>query len=329
MRILDPDRTEVVNNADWLGPMHLAEMLGYTRQITVAQLLERDDFARRFAANAADQPVGVLLPAAAGHRLGRDPGRHRARRHRPDVQQPGRTRAAARRADRRPRPCSTVPLLVGTDGVEKMGKSLGNYIAIDEPAAEQFGKLMSIPDSRGRPVRASCAPRCTPREVAEIEAEVEAGRRARRTRPNGGWPARSSRSTTARTRRRRPRQRFDAMFKRGEVPADAARHRAAGRGSGPSARRCWSRPGSPRAPARPAGTSMPGRSSSTASRSRPSVRPARDGSSGDAVLTVGKRRAVRLVVSDWPTKRPGVSERQNRVCLATRGAPDLTRVARR
>src|SRR5581483_1203201 len=54
MRILDPDRTEVVNNADWLGRMELAELLGYTRQITVAQLLERDDFARRFAAR---QPI--------------------------------------------------------------------------------------------------------------------------------------------------------------------------------------------------------------------------------------------------------------------------------
>ena len=54
MRILDPDRVEVVNNADWLGTMQVAEMLGYTRQITVAQLLERDDFARRFA---AQQPI--------------------------------------------------------------------------------------------------------------------------------------------------------------------------------------------------------------------------------------------------------------------------------
>ena len=54
MRILNPDPVEVVNNADWLGPMQLAEMLDYTRQVTIAQLLERDDFARRFQAN---QPI--------------------------------------------------------------------------------------------------------------------------------------------------------------------------------------------------------------------------------------------------------------------------------
>src|SRR5262249_61041409 len=56
LRILDPRRTEVVHNADWLGIMPLADILGYTRQMTVAQLLERDDFARRFA---AQQPISL------------------------------------------------------------------------------------------------------------------------------------------------------------------------------------------------------------------------------------------------------------------------------
>src|SRR6266568_4427336 len=68
----------------------------------------------------------------------------------------------------------TVPLLVDTDGVEKIGKSLDNYIAIDEPAAEQFGKLMSVPDS----VVGTYARLCTalhPREVDALEADVAAG----------------------------------------------------------------------------------------------------------------------------------------------------------
>jgi tyrosyl-tRNA synthetase len=71
----------------------------------------------------------------------------------------------------------TVPLLVGTDGVEKMGKSLDNYVGINEPAAEQFGKLMSVPDT----VVGMYARLCTtlhPREVDQLEAEVAAGGRA-------------------------------------------------------------------------------------------------------------------------------------------------------
>jgi tyrosyl-tRNA synthetase len=112
----------------------------------------------------------------------------------------------------------TVPLLVGTDGVEKMGKSLDNYIGITEPAAEQFGKLMSIPDS----VVAMYARLCTdlhPRAVAEIEAQVEAG----------GAAANAAKRAVARRivalyhgaeAAEAAEERFDAVFKRREVPSD-------------------------------------------------------------------------------------------------------------
>ncbi|HLY33693.1 MAG TPA: tyrosine--tRNA ligase, partial [Jatrophihabitantaceae bacterium] len=173
MRILDPDRTEVVNNADWLGTMSLAEMLDYTRLMTIAQLLERDDFARRFA---AQQPITLsefFYPLLQGI----DSVEIRA-----DIELGGTDqtfnnligRELQRSRGQAPQAVLTVPLLVGTDGVEKMGKSLGNYIAIDEPPEQQFGKLMSIPDT----VVGSYARLCTslhPREVDALEGDAAAG----------------------------------------------------------------------------------------------------------------------------------------------------------
>src|SRR5436305_5647133 len=173
MRILDRERTEVVNNADWLGTMSLAGILDYTRQITVAQLLERDDFSRRFQAR---QPISLsefVYPLLQGI----DSVEVRA-----DIELGGTDqtfnnlvgRELQRSRGQDPQAVLTVPLLVGTDGVEKMGKSLGNYIAIAEPANEQFGKLMSVPDD----VVGLYARLCTalhPREVEELEAQVAGG----------------------------------------------------------------------------------------------------------------------------------------------------------
>jgi tyrosyl-tRNA synthetase len=217
MRILDPDRTEVVNNADWLGPMQLGDVLGYTRQVTVAQLLERDDFARRFAAR---QPITLsefFYPLLQGI----DSVEIRA-----DVELGGTDqtfnnlvgRELQRSRGQDPQTVLTVPLLVGTDGVEKMGKSLGNYIAIAEPAGEQFGKLMSIPDSVVG-VYARLATDLHPTSVAAIEADVAAG----------GAPANAAKRAMARAvvelyhgrdQARAAEDRFDAVFRRGEVPAE-------------------------------------------------------------------------------------------------------------
>jgi tyrosyl-tRNA synthetase len=218
MRILDRDRAEVVNNADWLGTMQVAEMLGYTRQVTVAQLLERDDFARRFAAN---QPITLsefFYPLLQGI----DSVAITA-----DIELGGTDqtfnnlvgRELQRSRGQAPQAVLTVPLLVGTDGVEKMGKSLNNYIGIDEPAAEQFGKLMSVPDN----VVGLYARLCTtlhPREVAALEAEVAAG----------GAAANQAKRRMAREvvalyhgadEARAAEERFDAVFKRSEVATDA------------------------------------------------------------------------------------------------------------
>ncbi len=173
MKILDPARTEIRDNADWLGSMGLTQLLGHTRQLTVAQLLERDDFAKRFAANVPITLSEFFYPLLQGI----DSVEIRA-----DVELGGTDqtfnnlvgRVLQKAAGQPPQAVLTVPLLVGIDGVEKMGKSLNNFVAITEPATEQFGKLMRIPD----PVVQSYASLCTalhPDEVRRIGAEVEAG----------------------------------------------------------------------------------------------------------------------------------------------------------
>jgi tyrosyl-tRNA synthetase len=121
MRILDPDRTEVVNNADWLGTMNLADMLSFTRQVTIAQLLERDDFAKRFASNTPITLSEFFYPLLQGI----DSVEIRA-----DIELGGTDqtfnnlvgRVLQRGRGQDPQAVLTVPLLVGTDGVEKMGK---------------------------------------------------------------------------------------------------------------------------------------------------------------------------------------------------------------
>jgi tyrosyl-tRNA synthetase len=218
MRILDRDRAEVVNNADWLAPMQLGEMLGYTRQLTIAQLLERDDFARRFAAN---QPITLsefFYPLLQGI----DSVAINA-----DIELGGTDqtfnnlvgRELQRSRGQAPQAVLTVPLLVGTDGVEKMGKSLNNYIGIGEPAAEQFGKLMSIPDD----VVGLYARLCTalhPREVDALEAEVAPG----------GNAANQAKRRMARAvvelyhgpdDARAAEERFNAVFRENKVATDA------------------------------------------------------------------------------------------------------------
>jgi tyrosyl-tRNA synthetase len=224
MRILDPQRAEVVNNADWLAPMTVAEILGYTRQVTVAQLLERDDFARRFAAR---QPISLsefVYPLLQGI----DSVEIRA-----DIELGGTDqtfnnlvgRELQRSRGQEPQIVLTVPLLVGTDGVEKMGKSLNNFIGITEPAGEQFGKLMSIPDD----VVGMYARLCTalhPREAGELEKQVS----------EGGAAANRAKRAVARAvvalyhgdaAAAEAEARFDAVFKRHEVPDDVPAHAVA------------------------------------------------------------------------------------------------------
>ncbi len=145
-KIVDKDRTETRWQSEWFGNFSLADVIGLTGRFTVAQFLARDDFANRFKSN---QPIAItellypLLQAYDSVAIESDVefggtdqmfnllvGR--------DLQQMmGQT----------PQQCFLMPLLPGTDGVQKMSKSLGNYIGIDEPPSDIYGKTMSLPDT--------------------------------------------------------------------------------------------------------------------------------------------------------------------------------------
>ena len=145
-KIVDRDRTEIRLQSEWFGPFSLAKVIELTSKFTVAQILARDDFAKRFNEN---QPIAItellypLLQAYDSLAI------------KSDVEFGGSDqrfnllvgRELQQSEGMKPQQCFIMPLLPGTDGVQKMSKSLGNYIGIDEPANEIFGKVMSIPDS--------------------------------------------------------------------------------------------------------------------------------------------------------------------------------------
>jgi tyrosyl-tRNA synthetase len=144
--ILRGDRLEVHRNSDWLGTLGADGLLRLAGQATVAQMLERDDFSKRYAAGQPISIMELLYPLLQGY----DSVAIRA-----DVELGGSDqlfnnlvgRELQEKEGQEPQVVLTTPLLEGLDGVNKMSKSLGNYIGITEPPAEQFGKVMSIPDS--------------------------------------------------------------------------------------------------------------------------------------------------------------------------------------
>jgi tyrosyl-tRNA synthetase len=144
-RILDPKKTSIQFNSSWLSALGAEGFVRLAGKITVARILERDDFQKRWTAR---QPIALhelLYPLAQGY----DSVALKA-----DVELGGTDqlfnlllgRDLMREQGLEPQIVLTVPLLVGTDGVEKMSKSLGNAIGIEEPPSEIYGKLMSIPD---------------------------------------------------------------------------------------------------------------------------------------------------------------------------------------
>lgn len=144
-KILDPERTRVDFNSRWLSPMKAADFVRLAAQYTVARMLERDDFAKRYKGG---QPIAIhefLYPLAQGY----DSVALKA-----DVELGGTDqkfnllvgRQLQTAYGQEPQVVLTLPLLEGTDGVNKMSKSLGNYIGIAEPPGDMFGKVMSISD---------------------------------------------------------------------------------------------------------------------------------------------------------------------------------------
>ncbi len=144
-RILDPDRLEVRRNSEWLGAMDIDAVLRLTARMTVAQMLERDDFANRYRDGKPISVLEFLYPLLQGW----DSVVVQA-----DVELGGTDqlfnnlvgRTLQGQEGQEQQVVLTTPLLEGLDGVNKMSKSLGNFIGIAEPAGEQFGKLMRLPD---------------------------------------------------------------------------------------------------------------------------------------------------------------------------------------
>ena len=145
-KILDPDLTKVVFNSSWMNKMNAADLIRLASHHTVARMLERDDFDKRYKSN---QPISIhefLYPLIQGYdsvvldadvELGGTDQKFNLLVGRQLQEVHGES----------PQVVITMPILEGLDGSQKMSKSLGNYIGIDEPAKEMFGKIMSISDT--------------------------------------------------------------------------------------------------------------------------------------------------------------------------------------
>jgi tyrosyl-tRNA synthetase len=144
-KVLDVDSAEIHGNAEWLSRMDMAELIRLASTATVAKMLEREDFRDRYQAQRPISVVELLYPLLQGY----DSVAVRA-----DVELGGTDqtfnllmgREVQRAYEQDPQVVLTVPLLEGTDGVRKMSKSLDNYIGLNEPPDDMFGKLMRIPD---------------------------------------------------------------------------------------------------------------------------------------------------------------------------------------
>ena len=215
-RILDPDRTQVVFNSAWMDRLSPADMIRLAATHTVARMLERDDFGKRYRAN---QPIAIhefLYPLVQGY----DSVALQA-----DLEAGGTDqkfnllmgREVQKHYGQRPQCILTMPLLEGLDGVNKMSKSLGNTVGITDPPGEMFGKLMSISDElmwRYLDLLSFASAQ----QIARWREEVAQGRNPRDVK------VALAQEIVARFHDRQAADdalvRFEAMFRQGEVPAD-------------------------------------------------------------------------------------------------------------
>ena len=148
-KVIDITKTEVRPNGEWFSKFSFLDVLSLTSKITVQRILERDDFSKRFRSQPESIPIYLhecLYPLMQGH----DSVEINA-----DVELGGSEQLFNLMMGRRlqeaggqePQVCLTLPILRGLDGLRRMGKSLGNYVGVGEVAGQQFGKVMSIPDS--------------------------------------------------------------------------------------------------------------------------------------------------------------------------------------
>jgi len=215
-KILDPEKTEVCFNSTWFEPLGAAGMIKLAAQHTVARMLERDDFAKRYAGN---QPIAIhefLYPLCQGY----DSVAMRA-----DVELGGTDqkfnllvgRELQKHYGQPPQCVLMVPLLEGLDGNNKMSKSLGNYVGIAEPPQEIFGKLMSVSDELMWRYFELLSFRSSD-EIAKLKREVMEGRNPRDVK------VMLAQELVARFHSRRAAELaledFQARFQRGALPDD-------------------------------------------------------------------------------------------------------------
>jgi tyrosyl-tRNA synthetase len=176
-KILDPEATRVAFNSSWLSPLRAEDVIRMAGQVTVARLLSREDFAQRYQNERPIHLHEFLYPLfQAQDSVGL----------RADIEMGGTDqtfnllvgRDLQRAVGQEPQITITMPLLVGTDGVQKMSKSLGNYVGITEPPGQMFGKLMSVSDE----IMLAYYPLVSGLPPAEVDA-VGAGIRGGRLHP--------------------------------------------------------------------------------------------------------------------------------------------------
>jgi tyrosyl-tRNA synthetase len=216
-KILDAEKTELRRNSEWLAPLDFAAILRLTSQFTVARILERDDFAKRYASQQSISLHEFLYPLAQAY----DSVAIRA-----DVEIGGTDqlfnllagRELMEKHDLEPQVALTLPLLEGTDGVQKMSKSYGNYIGLTDEPADMFGKVMSIPDE----LMVKYYRLCTPLSVDELD-EIEADLLSGQAHPNQA-KRRLAREIVAlyhdADAARMAEEAFDRVFKQHEAPED-------------------------------------------------------------------------------------------------------------
>ena len=173
MKILDPEKTTIVHNGDWMFPMDLKELLSIASKFTVARILERDDFTKRYQSQTPIALHEFLYPIMQAY----DSVKIEA-----DVEMGGSDqlfnllagRELMEKMGMEPQIALTMPLLEGTDGTRKMSKSYGNYIGLTDAPVDMFGKTMSIPDEMiGKYYRLASS--LAPAEVDAIDAALADG----------------------------------------------------------------------------------------------------------------------------------------------------------
>jgi tyrosyl-tRNA synthetase len=216
-RVLDLERIEVAYNSTWLAPLSMSDLIGLMAQTTVAQMLSRNDFSNRYGSKTPIALHEFLYPIAQAYdsvamacdvELGGSDQLFNFLLAREYQQHAGLPKQI----------CMTLPILEGTDGVVRMGKSKGNYIGLGESAPDQFGKVMSLPDEM-LPRYAELVAFRAPDDVIRLRSQLASGAlhpmAAKKDlaeeivrRYHGSDAARAA------------RERFEATVQRGELPAE-------------------------------------------------------------------------------------------------------------